>query len=248
MSSASVSAARGPGPNGAPGFAAGKSSVLSMRTTRSMSATMLSQFFSRYESISPARTSSTRQPPWSCCYRTNFTPVRSPRTARNRAIRERRMRAGRARRARAGLGGREARGRAREKREGTRTETHGGGPPGERGARGTDSAGAGRAGRGEQSRARSNFAIDAYARFRYTVKADVPEWRNGRRGGLKNRCLTTCEFDSRLGHQFSRFCKAALWVAFFILCQKPALKESVLSFKWRGREKPSCGCGSCNGC
>ena len=57
--------------------------------------------------------------------------------------------------------------------------------------------------------------MDAYARFRYTVKADVPEWRNGRRGGLKNRCLTTCEFDSRLGHQFSRFCKAALWVAFF---------------------------------
>ena len=44
--------------------------------------------------------------------------------------------------------------------------------------------------------------MDAYARFRYTVKADVPEWRNGRRGGLKNRCLTTCEFDSRLGHQF----------------------------------------------
>ena len=42
--------------------------------------------------------------------------------------------------------------------------------------------------------------MDAYARFRYTVKADVPEWRNGRRGGLKNRCLTTCEFDSRLGH------------------------------------------------
>ena len=90
--------------------------------------------------------------------------------------------------------------------------------------------------------------MDAYARFRYTVKADVPEWRNGRRGGLKNRCLTTCEFDSRLGHQFSRFCKAALWVAFFILCQKPALKESVLSFKWREREKPSCGCGSCSGC
>ena len=28
----------------------------------------------------------------------------------------------------------------------------------------------------------------------------APEWRNGRRGGLKNRCLTTCEFDSRLGH------------------------------------------------
>ena len=129
----------------------------------------------------------------------------------------------RARRARAGLGGGEARGRAREKREGTRTETHGGGPPGERGARGTDSAGAGRAGRagrGEQSRTRNNFVMDAYARFRYTVKADVPEWRNGRRGGLKNRCLTTCEFDSRLGHQFSRFCKAALWVAFFILCQK----------------------------
>ena len=46
--------------------------------------------------------------------------------------------------------------------------------------------------------------MDAYACFRYTVKADVPEWRNGRRGGLKNRCLTTCEFDSRLGHQFSR--------------------------------------------
>ncbi len=46
--------------------------------------------------------------------------------------------------------------------------------------------------------------MDAFACFRYTVKADVPEWRNGRRGGLKNRCLTTCEFDSRLGHQFSR--------------------------------------------
>ena len=74
--------------------------------------------------------------------------------------------------------------------------------------------------REEQSRTRGNFVMDAYARFRYTVKADVPEWRNGRRGGLKNRCLTTCEFDSRLGHQFSRFCKAALWVAFFILCQK----------------------------
>ena len=44
--------------------------------------------------------------------------------------------------------------------------------------------------------------MDAPACFRYTVKADVPEWRNGRRGGLKNRCLTTCEFDSRLGHQF----------------------------------------------
>ena len=81
----------------APGFAAGKSSVLSMRTTRSMSATMLSQFFSRYESISPARTSSTRQPPWSCCYRTNFTPARSPRTDRNRAVRERKTGAGRAR-------------------------------------------------------------------------------------------------------------------------------------------------------
>ena len=86
------------------------------------------------------------------------------------------------------------------------------------GARGTGNGG--RGARGEQSRARSNFVIDAYARFRYTMKADVPEWRNGRRGGLKNRCLTTCEFDSRLGHQFSRFCKAALWVAFFILCQK----------------------------
>lgn len=58
--------------------------------------------------------------------------------------------------------------------------------------------------------------MDAFACFRYTVKADVPEWRNGRRGGLKNRCLTTCEFDSRLGHQFSRFCKAALWAAFFL--------------------------------
>ena len=55
--------------------------------------------------------------------------------------------------------------------------------------------------------------MDAYARFRYTVKADVPEWRNGRRGGLKNRCLTTCEFDSRLGHQFSRE-QAADWAAF----------------------------------
>lgn len=43
--------------------------------------------------------------------------------------------------------------------------------------------------------------MDAYARFRYTVKADVPEWRNGRRGGLKNRCRKTCEFKSRLGHQ-----------------------------------------------
>lgn len=31
----------------------------------------------------------------------------------------------------------------------------------------------------------------------------APEWRNGRRGGLKNRCLTTCEFDSRLGHHIS---------------------------------------------
>ena len=28
----------------------------------------------------------------------------------------------------------------------------------------------------------------------------MPEWRNGRRGGLKNRCRKTCEFDSRLGH------------------------------------------------
>ena len=85
--------------------------------------------------------------------------------------------------------------------------------------------------------------MDAYARFRYTVKADVPEWRNGRRGGLKNRCLTTCEFDSRLGHQFSRFCKAALWVAFFILCQKgppegiglavhkPKARETVLRMR-----------------
>ena len=34
--------------------------------------------------------------------------------------------------------------------------------------------------------------------------SSVPEWRNGRRGGLKNRCLTTCEFDSRLGHHFSQ--------------------------------------------
>gem|GEM_PF-6362658 len=29
----------------------------------------------------------------------------------------------------------------------------------------------------------------------------LPEWRNGRRGGLKNRCRKTCEFKSRLGHQ-----------------------------------------------
>ena len=71
------------------------------------------------------------------------------------------------------------------------------------GARGVRGAGRLR-GAEEQSRTRGNFFIDAYARFRYTVKADVPEWRNGRRGGLKNRCLTTCEFDSRLGHQFSR--------------------------------------------
>ena len=28
-----------------------------------------------------------------------------------------------------------------------------------------------------------------------------PGWRNGRRGGLKNRCRKTCEFKSRLGHQ-----------------------------------------------
>ena len=49
----------------------------------------------------------------------------------------------------AGLGGGEARGRAREKREGTKAETHGGGPPGERETRGTDSAGAGRAGCGQ---------------------------------------------------------------------------------------------------
>ena len=49
--------------------------------------------------------------------------------------------------------------------------------------------------------------MDAFACFRYTVKADVPEWRNGRRGGLKNRCLTTCEFDSRLGHQFIDFAR-----------------------------------------
>ena len=127
------------------------------------------------------------------------------------------MRAGRAWRTRAGLGGGKARG----------AETHSGGPPGERGTRGARGrtargqtarrAGGGeaRGARGEQSQTRSNFVMDAYARFRYTVKADVPEWRNGRRGGLKNRCLTTCEFDSRLGHQFSRFCKAALWVAFF---------------------------------
>lgn len=31
----------------------------------------------------------------------------------------------------------------------------------------------------------------------------LPEWRNGRRGGLKNRCRKTCEFKSRLGHQLS---------------------------------------------
>ena len=107
---------------------------------------------------------------------------------------------GKARRARPGCGEAQGREDVREARA--------------RGAR--ESPGA----REEQSRTRNNFVMDAYARFRYTVKADVPEWRNGRRGGLKNRCLTTCEFDSRLGHQFSRFCKAALWVAFFILCQK----------------------------
>lgn len=30
----------------------------------------------------------------------------------------------------------------------------------------------------------------------------VPEWRNGRRGGLKNLCGNTCEFESRFGHHF----------------------------------------------
>ena len=59
----------------------------------------------------------------------------------------------------------------------------------------------------EQSLTRNNFVMDAYAHFRYNVKADAPEWRNGRRGGLKNRCLTTCEFDSRLGHQFIDFAR-----------------------------------------
>ena len=28
----------------------------------------------------------------------------------------------------------------------------------------------------------------------------VPEWRNGRRGGLKNLFLRECGFDSHLGH------------------------------------------------
>ena len=41
-------------------------------------------------------------------------------------------------------------------------------------------------------------------RFPSAILAHAPEWRNGRRGGLKNRCLTTCEFDSRLGHHFKR--------------------------------------------
>ena len=57
--------------------------------------------------------------------------------------------------------------------------------------------------------------MDAFACFRYTVKADVPEWRNGRRGGLKNRCLTTCEFDSRLGHHSEPEKPASKEVGFF---------------------------------
>ncbi len=35
---------------------------------------------------------------------------------------------------------------------------------------------------------------------------NVPEWRNGRRGGLKNLCLRMCGFKSHLGHQFNQ-CK-----------------------------------------
>ena len=69
--------------------------------------------------------------------------------------------------------------------------------------------------------------MDAYARFRYTVKADVPEWRNGRRGGLKNRCLTTCEFDSRLGHQFFGFARRPFGSPFSFPAKKRPIPKEV---------------------
>lgn len=43
----------------------------------------------------------------------------------------------------------------------------------------------------------------------------LPEWRNGRRGGLKNRCRKTCEFDSRLGHHSESEKPASKEVGFF---------------------------------
>ena len=45
----------------------------------------------------------------------------------------------------------------------------------------------------------------------------LPEWRNGRRGGLKNRCRKTCEFDSRLGHHSESEKPASKEVGFFFL-------------------------------
>ena len=37
--------------------------------------------------------------------------------------------------------------------------------------------------------------------------ATKPEWRNGRRGGLKNLCRKTCEFESHLGHHSKIDCR-----------------------------------------
>lgn len=39
--------------------------------------------------------------------------------------------------------------------------------------------------------------------WRLAIIAFVPEWRNGRRGGLKNRWGNLCEFKSRLGHHLN---------------------------------------------
>ena len=53
--------------------------------------------------------------------------------------------------------------------------------------------------KGGASRHQGQFGSRRERRGRVYFRV-APEWRNGRRGGLKNRCLTTCEFDSRLGH------------------------------------------------
>ena len=45
------------------------------------------------------------------------------------------------------------------------------------------------------------FMFERFGKAYYARAEDVPEWRNGRRGGLKNLYGNMCGFKSHLGHQ-----------------------------------------------
>lgn len=73
-----------------------------------------------------------------------------------------------------------------------------------------DSRLAGRAGDGAPGGSKFCVAIAAKSG---TMDSCKPEWRNGRRGGLKNRWGNSCEFESHLGHHFKRK-STQRWVLF----------------------------------